>query len=408
MVRARIEENIAHKGLYYPWWVPVFVLTGQIVCLLLALAVRDALWPPAPIAASVVLVLGPALTQMATRRWMPGWLENVPIFLATGWLLLDPVSGTGGVVDAAPFLLTLLTAEVVARDGLWSGTATAVLSMAMIVAAALGPGLSAEPIHLLDVVLGYAIGSIMLWQTRALAAEREARASERQRATMAERERIAREIHDLVAHSLSVTLLHITGARHALRDVERDRPEVAEVDDALADAERVGRQAMEDIRRTVSTLQEVAEGRSGAAHPLPGGADIAGLVDQMERAGLAVEYAEVGEAGLLAQATGLGVYRIAQESLANIAKHAPSSTARMQLTVTPTWARLTVRNALNGTRRRDDTGSGLEGMRARAEQLGATLTAGPDGPDWLVDLRLRLWQRDGQLWCHRLARRVTS
>jgi signal transduction histidine kinase len=296
---------------------------------------------------------------------------------------------------------------VVARDGVRNGLLVAGASVAMVLTAAAGPGVHGLPVHLVDIVLGFAIGYMLLWQMRALVAERAAREGDRVRATLAERQRIAREIHDLVAHSLSVTLLQITGARHALRDV-REGGDVAgdidEADAALADAERVGRQAMADIRQTVSTL---ADGPA-ETHSLPTAADIGDLVEQMERAGLSVSYDEVGEPGRLAQTTGLGVYRIAQESLANIAKHAPTGVAKVQFTVTPTWARLIVRNPMTGTGSIDhrDCGSGLAGMRARADQLGASLEAGPDGGDWLVDLKLQLRERDGMLWCPRLVRRL--
>jgi signal transduction histidine kinase len=160
---------------------------------------------------------------------------------------------------------------------------------------------------------------------------------------------------------------------------------------------------MADIRETVSTL---AEGPT-QTHALPSGADVGGLVEQMERAGLAVRYAEVGDPSRLAQSTGLGVYRIAQESLANIAKHAPDGGADIRFTVTPTWARLVIRNPLGAARpHADGRGSGLAGMQARAEQLGARLTAGPDGSDWLVELELKLRERDGMLWCPKLVRRL--
>jgi len=138
----------------------------------------------------------------------------------------------------------------------------------------------------------------------------------------------------------------------------------------------------------------MAEGAS-TRQALPGAADIAALVREVDQAGLHVEYDERGDLTQLADATGLGLYRIAQESLANVAKHAPGSTARVALSVSRGSARLVVRNELDGarTRRTDGLGSGLAGMHARAAQLGASLEAGQDGDDWLVDVRLG--QRSG-------------
>lgn len=397
-VRARIEANIDEHGLAYPWWVPIVSLVGQTVCVLLSLAVRDALVPPSLIALTLLMVLVPHVLQFVLGEVLPSVLEIALVYGAAAWLLFAPSTDHLQTIDPAAFLLTLLTAEVVARDGLRAGFVTAVGSVGLIVAAAVGPGVNTLPIHLLDVALGGAIGAILLWQMRALTAEREARLRESERATLAERQRIAREIHDLVAHSLSVTLLHITGARHALRDVDDEAGvDVAEVDAALADAEQVGRRAMADIRQTVSTLTDGPP----STHALPGAADIGGLVAQMEQAGLAVEYDEDGDPRMLASGTGLGVYRIAQESLANIAKHAPTATAQVRFSVTTRRARLTVRNARPAGSVVDESGSGLAGMRTRAEQLGATLVAGPDGADWVVDLRMPLEQRDGELWCGR-------
>jgi signal transduction histidine kinase len=409
-LRARIEENIAAHGLAYPWWVPLVSTIGQVTCVVVALVVRDTVWPPAPVALALALVLWPSLTQVVAGRLVPWWLELLSSAAAAGWLLAVPVNGPGSI-DTAPALLALLTAEVVAREGARLGAAVGVVAAATIAAVADPVDLVGVPYHLLDVVLAFVIGGMLRAQMRALTAERAARAGDRERATLAERERIAREIHDLVAHSLSVTLLQITGARHALRDVDVAGPanaDVAEVDAALADAERVGRQAMADIRQTVSTLTN----GPAATRALPGAADIGGLVAQMELAGLAVEYAEDGDPAMLAPGTGLGVYRIAQESLANIARHAPDATARVRFSVSPHRARLTVRNALppgglpaevlSGSH----GGSGLAGMRARAAQLGATLVAGPEDSDWVVDVRLPLHQRDGELWCGRKLPRI--
>jgi signal transduction histidine kinase len=403
-LRARVEANIAAHGLAYPWWVPITSTLGQLACVVAALAMRDAAWPPAPVAFTVVLVLWPSLVQLVVGRLMPWWVEELSIGAAAVWLLSDPVLGTGAF-DTAPVLLALLTAEVMAREGVRLGATTGLLAMATIAVAARTTTIVGWPMHLLDVLLGFVIGGMLRAQMRALTAERAARVGERERATLAERERIAREIHDLVAHSLSVTLLHITGARHALRDVDDPAAaglDVADVDAALADAEQVGRRAMADIRQTVSTL---TDGPS-ATQALPGAADICGLVAQMELAGLDVEYAEEGDPAMLAHGTGLGLYRIAQESLANIAKHAPGATARVRFSVDRRRARLTVRNALPAHHVTDDGGSGIAGMRARAVQLGATVVAGPEDTDWVVDVRLPLQQRDGELWCGRKLPRI--
>lgn len=404
-LRHRIEANCLQHGLLYPWWVPLAGFTGQVTIVFLALGLRDALWTPEPIIVALALVLVAPVVQLGLGRWLPWPLDAFGAVVAATWLMwVPPETGQSMLIDAAPALLAFVTAETTARDGLRPGALVAGLSFVLIAFANAGPGVVAAPVHFLDIVLGLVIGAMLLYQMRALAAERRAREKAWEQATAAERNRIAREIHDLVAHSLSVTLLHITGARHALRDVGESEADAAdavdEVDAALADAERVGRRAMADIRRTVSAIADGPEPRQS----LPSAVDIAALVGELDAAGLDVEYAESGDASSLPDAAGLGLYRIAQESLANVAKHAPGNLARVRLSFARGGARLTVSNPLAGVaprRAADDVGSGLAGMHARAEQLGATLTAGPVGEDWVVDVRLGSAFRGVELPCGR-------
>ena len=399
-VRDRIEANCLPRGILYPWWVPVISFGGQLACVVMALSLRDALWSPDPLLLTIPLVLMAPIVQLGFGRWLPWWLDSLPALVAAGWLLsVSPDLGTAPI-DAAPGLLAFVAAEITARDGLRPGIGVGAIAYGILgTAAVVGPGVEGFAVHAILLEVGFVVGAMMLWQMRALVAERQRRDATWQQATTAERERIAREIHDLVAHSLSVTLLHITGARHALRDVVTGAASaddaVGEADAALADAEQVGRRAMTDIRRTVSAMAE------GPASPqsLPGAFDIADLAREVDQAGLHVEYDESGDLAQLADTTGLGLYRIAQESLANVAKHAPGSTARVSLSVGRGSARLLIRNQLDGARgrRADGLGSGLAGMHARAAQLGASLKAGEDGDEWLVDVRIG--QRSLELPC---------
>ncbi len=386
-LRAGIEANLDRHQILYPWWVPLASHLGQVAAVLVSLAVRDALWPLDPLLVCVPLVMASALLQFTTSRWLPWWADISGTVIAACLLLARPPEG---VVDFAPAMLALATAEITARDGVREGLSVAAIAQVVLIGAALGPGLQGAPLYTFVLLLGFVVGSMLLWQMRALIAERKAHEQAWDQATTAERERIARDIHDLVAHSLSVTLLQITGARHALRDLRNaSGPEdtaeaVAEIDAALADAEQVGRRAMGDIRRAVSSVG------ASERHALPGAGDIAALVREMSGAGLAVEYDEQGEPASLSAAAGLGLYRIAQESLSNVVKHAgPSAPVRMALVVSGGQARLLISNPLpSGRSRSDGLGSGLAGMQARAAQLGASLEAGPLDGEWRVDVRL--------------------
>ena len=209
-----------------------------------------------------------------------------------------------------------------------------------------------------------------------------------------ERRRIAREVHDVIAHSLSITLLHLTGARRALQE-DRDVDEAIE---ALTDAERLGRQAMADIRQTVGLLDA---GPSRVA-PEPDIADIPELVADFVRAGVHVKYDLTGSPEAVSAATGLGLYRITQESLANVVKHAPGETAKVRLRVADDAVVVSI---VNGTHRaprsEPGAGSGLRGMRQRAELLGGSLVAGPDANGMVGARRVPARDRDSATACSR-------
>ena len=210
---------------------------------------------------------------------------------------------------------------------------------------------------------------------------RAAQADLARQATAAERRRIAGEIHDVAAHSLAVTLLHLTGARMR---VQRERGQ-AWLIDALGEAERMGRQSLDDVRRTVGLLQDSS---NAMALPLPGAADLAGLVEEYRAAGLDVSLRVHGEPAAVAPATGLALYRIAQEALANAVKHAPGAGVQVSLDIGHD-AVLRVHNPVPpGVLIVSDggTGLGVGGMRERARLLAGSLRAGPDGAGyWLVE-----------------------
>lgn len=208
--------------------------------------------------------------------------------------------------------------------------------------------------------------------------ERQARAAE---ATL-DRAAIAREVHDVVAHSLSIVLLNVTGARRALQD--------GDTEDALAaltDAEQQGRGAMSDIRRTIDLLRT----DSDPSGPQPGLADLPALVDTFRKAGTPIRFAVTdGERDIdcaaadLTQATELAVYRIVQESLSNAARHASGAPVEATVELTPTTTRIVMRNPVGLGWRRTTGGLGVNGMRSRAEHLGGTLDATMADGVWTV------------------------
>ncbi len=372
--RARVQVSLTRAGLTLPWWGALSATMVSVVFTVVALVQRDALFPPGPIALAGLLVISPSLIWSVTG-WILPWVRMAALIAATAILLAEPV-----LPDFAPLLLLVAATE--AGSVLRTTTGIAVVTVAaeavLVVAAAWG-GLIGGPVYMVAILLGLSGGLMVRWYTRVLDAERGNRDASRDKALLAERQRIAREVHDIVGHSLSITLLHLTGARRAL---QQDR-DVDEAIEALTEAEQVGRSAMADVRRTVGLLADAPSETS----PLPGVEDIAALVERTRVAGLKVRYTQEGDLARVGASEGLGLYRIVQESLVNVVKHAPGATAEVRLHAGSSGAKLTVSNSLPATvRHASEDGSGLAGMAARAAQLGAVLSAGPNGRQWIVEV----------------------
>jgi signal transduction histidine kinase len=164
-----------------------------------------------------------------------------------------------------------------------------------------------------------------------------------------------------------------------------DEAHLADAIAALRDAERVGRQAMADIRGTVGLL---GRDEDPVTAPTPSLEDLPGLLADFRGAGLAVAYDAQGDLAQVPATTALGLYRIVQESLANVAKHAPGSRVQVRLDVARDPGELTVTSDLPRGARPNPGGSGLSGMAERAAQLGAGFRAGPVDRSWVVHVEL--------------------
>jgi signal transduction histidine kinase len=317
---------------------------------------------------------------------VPAALESAALGLA--WMLAisiwlfctsTPVEG-----DFAGVLLGLVAGVIGAMSSQRGGLLAAAAATAVLGAAVAAHRIDTPWLYLSFIGIGWLVGYLMRIQQRLLVEQKQAQDQLTELAATEERRRIAREVHDVIAHSLSVTLLHITGAR---RGLQQDR-DVDEAVEALEQAERLGRQAMADIRRTVGLLDSAV----GKLAPEPAVGDIPTLVDDFARAGLNVTVNTTGRQDGISAATGLALYRIAQESLANIAKHAPDAPSQITLAASSTSVVLTVSNRLPvpvAAARRGE-GRGVRGMRQRVELLGGTMTAGPDGLGWVVRAALPL------------------
>jgi signal transduction histidine kinase len=209
-------------------------------------------------------------------------------------------------------------------------------------------------------------------EERAAQAEREREAAARV-AVAEERARIARELHDIVAHAVSVMVLQVGAVRHRLPQ------ELAEDREALDDVERAGRTALAEMRRLLGAMRRDGDGVD--LSPQPGLDRLESLADEVGRAGLPVRLHVEGEAGPLPRAVDLSAYRIVQEGLTNALKHAGASHADVTVRYETDELRLEVRDDGVGTASTDGLGHGLVGIRERVKIYGGEMSAGaaPEG-----------------------------
>ena len=199
--------------------------------------------------------------------------------------------------------------------------------------------------------------------------ERE-QAAEARRAVVDERTRIARELHDVVAHR--VTLMTVQAG--AAKTVAAEDPEGALR--AMEAVEQAGRQALGELRHLLGVLRPEAEG--DGLGPQPGLADVPQLVEQFETAGLAVSLTTEGDLRDLPTRVGLSAYRIVQESLTNVLKHAGTgASAEVRLSTDNHGVAIEVLDNGDGATILLSSGHGIVGMRERALLLGGSLDAGP-------------------------------
>lgn len=331
--------------------------------------------------------------------WPLPWSQTLALVVATAALVvacvLDPPADVAallvlvvvvGVVTAqvgrdlepALFLVSVLAA-VVTRAGplTWrSAVLVAVLVATPVASELVGDELS-NGLWLLGILLPAAMGWLIGRKERLTERLAQARLALAEQRVAEERQRVARDVHDLVGHGLAAALVQIASARHVLR---RD-PEAA--DEALEIAERVARSSMGELRMTVAALRDPED----AARSLPSAGDIEELVSSLRASGQEVSLLTHGDPETVDAVAGLVLYRVCQESLANAARHAPGAPVVVELDVTAGGAAVAVRNGpaersvvAEGNRPR----FGLQGMRERAEVVGGRVEAGPDGAGWRV------------------------
>jgi signal transduction histidine kinase len=363
-----------------------------------------------PLAADAATAVALALVDAAFLLLTPRELRPEQLWAALGWSVLCaapvavrrvapwPAVGAAVATLAVPVLFALapttqgltfvvLTYTMAAHRPLRSAALAGLLLWVPVVLANvvapldgvldMGPGVLVLD-NLLTASVAFAVGravqarrqSTRMLRERARIAEATQRSLTEQ-AVADERRRIARELHDVVAHHVSVMGVLATGARRVLR---RD-PDAA--DEAMATVEETGRATLRELRRLLDVLRTDAE-PAAELTPQPGLTGIEALVEQVRDAGLPVTLRVDGTPGPMEDGVALTVYRIVQEALTNALKHAGRATALVRLTVTPGFLAVEVTDTGRGPAPvADRIGHGLVGMRERVALYGGVLRTGP-------------------------------
>jgi signal transduction histidine kinase len=359
------------------YWFELLVALMAIAGMLELVVGRDSpgappttLWLAIPAVALLVLPL------FARRRFPFGapaayWLLAAALSFADG-VLLAFIGSLGVVGLATAFLLGNL------RDPLKAGAGLVIVFAGIVIVVYNIPGpLPAGDFVFIPLrfvvawVAGYALRERA---EQAEAAEERAAHAERERESAArvavaeERARIARELHDVVAHAVSVMVLQVGAVRHKLPDA------LAEDRDALRGVERAGRTALAEMRRLLAAMRR--EGDEAELLPQPGLDGLDSLLDEIGRAGLPVELHVDGKPVPLPRGIDLSAYRIVQEGLTNALKHAQASDADVTVRYRPDELEIEVRDNGHGSATSDGLGHGLIGVRERVKIYGGKMTAG--------------------------------
>lgn len=217
-------------------------------------------------------------------------------------------------------------------------------------------------------------------ETRAETAERERDAAARV-AVAEERARIARELHDVVAHAVSVMVLQVGAVRHRLEEPEDN--------EALRGVERAGRTALTEMRRLLAAMRR--DDDEAELGPQPGLDELDSLLAQVGRAGLPVKLHVDGDPVPLPRGIDLSAYRIVQEGLTNALKHARATTADVTVSYQPRALKLEIRDDGVGSTTNDGLGHGLVGIRERVKIYGGEMsTRTANGGGFVLSTRLPL------------------
>lgn len=343
---------------------PVWAAVLLTVALVAPLAVRRT-WP--------VAVFAWCFAVAAASGWWANQIVWSPALLVALYSIAAARARRAALVAAGLLTVAVVVASrhVLAAGG-WEESAVALIAC---VIAALGLGLYSAARH--------ALVAELRERARRLELERD---QQGQLAAAAERARIAREMHDIVAHHLTAIVTLSDGAKAQVRR----SPERAEA--AMAEVASTGRLALRDTRHLLGVLRE--DHAPAELAPLPGDLSVDQLIERVRGTGLAVRYETVGDSLAASSAVRLCVYRVVQEALTNTMKHAgrdARATVRVQYATSEIVVLAEDDGQGTGTTPLPPSGHGLEGMRERVRAFGGEVSSGPRAPHgWTIRARLPL------------------
>jgi signal transduction histidine kinase len=370
------------------YWFDLLIAALAVASMLELIVGRDSarttLWFGLPALAILVLPI------FARRRFPFGgliayWVLAAGISLID-WQLIPSVEGLFVVGLAVAFLLGNLRNAWQAAVGL-----VVIVSSLAVIVYKIPAHTTSELVFLpIDFAVAWVAGFALRERSeQAEAAEIRAAVAERERdaaariAVAEERARIARELHDIVAHAVSVMVLQVGAVRHKLPD------SMGEDRDALSGVERAGRTALAEMRRLLAAMRE--DGDEAELVPQPGLDGLESLREEIGRAGLPVEVHVDGEPFPLPRGVDLSAYRIVQEGLTNALKHARATKADVTVRYLPGEVELEVRDDGVGSSTSDGLGHGLVGIRERVKIFGGEMATGTaNGGGFVLNTRLPL------------------
>lgn len=340
---------------------------------LIALGLSDEVGARAPDPIAVALLLAMAAPLVVRRRWPTGVVAMVGVLA-----LVSFAAGYPGGPPTVPLLVALFSIAA-AGHRWWTIAVTVVFAGGGLLFRAVfedDPPVSIaldSALFVLVSLLGDAVHTrrqlVLETQERIRLADAERDAEAKRRVTN-ERLRIARELHDIMAHTVTTMSVQAGAALDAL-DHQPDQTRTA-----LTGMRAASRQAMQELRATVSLLRSADDDPDSPRQPTPGLAELDDLLQRVRETGLHLDHHVTGTPVELTPALQLTAYRVIQEGLTNVIRHSSATSATVRLTYSDTHLRVQIDDTGTGLRNDHAEGFGLRGLRERVEAIGGTTNVG--------------------------------